>query len=339
MMSENLENNEDIVCCLKCKKSFNKIVAFSGHYTQVHVLTKEQKSERIRKRNLTFWSKKENREKQSVTLSKIMIEKYKDVEYRNKMIKVTRENRRKDWANPEFRKMRSIVSSKSAKKLWSNEEYKQKMLLLLSNSIKENWKNINYIEKMKKVGGDVFANLWKNKNYREKMTKVMSERSKKLWENLEYRKKMKLVGSVTVSKMNYLLKNDENIRNKAILARMKAYAIKPNKCEQSLEQILNDLYPSEWKFVGDGEVVIGGFCPDFINCNGKKLIVEFDGDYWHSSEKVKEKDQRKLAKYKELGFNTLVIKENEFKSDKEGVKNRIVEFVKNYEKEHCSLLV
>lgn len=28
-------------------------------------------------------------------------------------------------------------------------------------------------------------------------------------------------------------------------------------------------------------VGIGGLCPDFVNCNGKKVIIELFGDYWH----------------------------------------------------------
>ena len=36
---------------------------------------------------------------------------------------------------------------------------------------------------------------------------------------------------------------------------------------------------------------------------------------------TQEKDQRKLAKYKELGFDTLVIKGSELKNNKKGIEN------------------
>lgn len=29
-----------------------------------------------------------------------------------------------------------------------------------------------------------------------------------------------------------------------------------------------------YRFTGDGDVIIGGKCPDFVNCNGKKIALE-----------------------------------------------------------------
>lgn len=74
-------------------------------------------------------------------------------------------------------------------------------------------------------------------------------------------------------------------------------------------------------------------CEDKNKCGCGK---EFDSK--QKSEKVQEKDKRKAEKYKELGFDMLVIKEKEFKNDRENVKNRINDFVKNYEKKHSFLL-
>lgn len=76
-------------------------------------------------------------------------------------------------------------------------------------------------------------------------------------------------------------------RRKHSLAILKAYQEgriiyhKPNKSELKLDRILRDYFPGEWKFVGDGQVYLGGCIPDFINCNGRKLIIELFGDVWH----------------------------------------------------------
>lgn len=77
----------------------------------------------------------------------------------------------------------------------------------------------------------------------------------------------------------------------------------PNKLEQKLLSILSIAYPNEWKFVGDGQLIIAGRCPDFVNVNGKKLIIELFGECWHkpSDELIK---KRLFAKY---GYGTLVI--------------------------------
>jgi len=102
--------------------------------------------------------------------------------------------------------------------------------------------------------------------------------------------------------------------------------LKPNKPETLLGNMLNVLFPKEYKFVGDGKVILGGFCPDFINCNGSKKIIEFNGQFWHTKDQyVIDKDKRKLAMYKSLGYKTLVIWEHEL-SNLEKVKNRIIQF-------------
>jgi hypothetical protein len=43
--------------------------------------------------------------------------------------------------------------------------------------------------------------------------------------------------------------------------------------ELKMESIMTEL-KLPYKFVGNGEVVIGGKNPDFVNCNGEKVAVE-----------------------------------------------------------------
>ena len=49
-----------------------------------------------------------------------------------------------------------------------------------------------------------------------------------------------------------------------------ANKLQPNKPEKLLRRLLNKCLPNEYKFVGNGKVILGGFNPDFINVNGKK---------------------------------------------------------------------
>lgn len=85
--------------------------------------------------------------------------------------------------------------------------------------------------------------------------------------------------------------------------------LKPNKTERKLQALLDGKFPGEWEYVGDGQVVINGCCPDFINCNGKKLIIELFGERWHTKEKIPwhQTELGRIMVYAPFGFKTLVI--------------------------------
>lgn len=102
---------------------------------------------------------------------------------------------------------------------------------------------------------------------------------------------------------------------------------KKNKQENNLEKILRQILPKEYKYVGDGKVWIEGFNPDFINCNGRKKIIELFGDYWHNLPKVFDRDHKKLKIYKKYGYDCLVIWEKDLKS--KNLENRILSFHKS----------
>jgi len=116
---------------------------------------------------------------------------------------------------------------------------------------------------------------------------------------------------------------DEEFRKKTINAIMYAQNIKPNIPERKLIRIIRDNnFP--FIYVGDGAVVIEGFCPDFIDNNGSKRIIEVFGDYWHRLPRAIKRDEKRLKVYEKYGFKTLVIWVNELK-DEEQVVNRIKE--------------
>ena len=57
------------------------------------------------------------------------------------------------------------------------------------------------------------------------------------------------------------------------------------------------------------------------------LAIEFDGDYWHSTDEAKERDERKNQLCEEKGIRLLRIKESDWDNNQEIVKNQIKEFV------------
>lgn len=73
-------------------------------------------------------------------------------------------------------------------------------------------------------------------------------------------------------------------RDKMVKALLVGLRIRPNGYERELLRVLNTFYPNEWEYVGNGQLIIGGKCPDFVNINGKKQIIEVFGEYWHKEE-------------------------------------------------------
>lgn len=151
----------------------------------------------------------------------------------------------------------------------------------------------------------------KNKSYEEtygiekakELKKKRSISGKRNWQNEKYAKKM-----------------------------IRKYNIKPNKMELYLYSILQNYFPDEWKYVGDGQVIMGGLCPDFINCNGKKKIIEFFGSYWHKdilssiSKPYNRTEEGKKIIYKKYGFDMLIIWDYELK-DEERLVTKIRDFI------------
>jgi hypothetical protein len=99
--------------------------------------------------------------------------------------------------------------------------------------------------------------------------------------------------------------------------------LRPNKPETLILNILNEMFPNEWKYTGDFSFMVNGKNPDFTNVNGQKKLIEFFGDYYHNGENPE--DRKSI--FKEFGWETLVIWENELR-DLNHVKIKLYEFHK-----------
>jgi uncharacterized Rmd1/YagE family protein len=103
----------------------------------------------------------------------------------------------------------------------------------------------------------------------------------------------------------------------------------PNNQEKQMDLIIQKARPLDFKFTGNGEVVIGGKNPDWFNVNGKKQVIEFFGDYWHSEKRTgraKEQEEEFFKfHYAKYGYGCLVIWSFELKNPDE-----ILEKIKNF---------
>ena len=193
--------------------------------------------------------------------------------------------------NPMFGKNHSLESNKK-----HSETYKKRFN-----------ENLEFKDNMKKINSKKSLDFWKkmreenpqwliNKN--AKVSKILKEK----YTNPEERLKQSIYHKK-------LWQNNDYAR-----LRLEKIGIKPNKKELQLNKILQELYPNEWKYVGDGYTFIAGKNPDFMNVNGQKKLIELFGDYWH---KIRKKDdsQERINHFKKYGFDTLIIWESELKED------------------------
>jgi len=193
--------------------------------------------------------------------------------------------------NPAKRKeVRAKISQKN-KERWRNPNYKNNLV----TKFKEMRQTKEYKESCKK--------RWKDKDYRKKQ----KESRKKSWANDQKRKKEQ---AKRFSKYFTELWKNPEWRKKRIKSVLKASHIRPTKPEAELNSLLRHLFPNEYKYVGNGEVIIGGKNPDFINCNGQKKIIEMWGDYWHKGEDP----QDRINVFKPFGYFTLIVWEHELKN-------------------------
>ncbi len=183
------------------------------------------------------------------------------------------------------------------------EETKQKMskAKLGKKFTEEHKKNMSIAKKgrifsleHKRKLSESLQRRMKNEIFKKKILEAI----KKYWLNPESKEKL--------IKRNYILLHSE-----------------PNKTETKLNDILNDLQPNEWKYVGNGQIIINGKCPDFININGKKLIIELFGNYWHKGQNP----QDRMDCFSPFGYKSLIIWENELK-ELNSLKIKINNFIR-----------
>ncbi|MDD5045409.1 MAG: hypothetical protein PHG51_07725, partial [Candidatus Omnitrophica bacterium] len=105
----------------------------------------------------------------------------------------------------------------------------------------------------------------------------------------------------------------------------------PNIPEKYIRDILVRNFPGEWKYTGDGSLIIEGYRPDFTNCNGRKEIIEIFGDYWHKRKKLKwhQTELGRIMACASVGFRCLVIWEYEIKELSE---QEIVDKIRQWQK-------
>lgn len=215
------------------------------------------------------------------------------------------------------------LASQRAKNLWNNEDKKNKLVSKL--------KIITNTDEYKNRKSAISKRICNSENYKKKMSEKMkilcsqkehidemSRRAKKLWNTNEYREKMYSIFSSNEYKEKIAITRSNQPRCSSI--------------QEILYSILNDLnvkyyreYPDR---PADKETTIGPYNFDCVipRDNKPALLIECQGDYWHSLENKVRIDRAK-ASYIENNFSKeyelKYLWEHEFKCE-----NKIVDLIK-----------
>jgi very-short-patch-repair endonuclease len=115
-----------------------------------------------------------------------------------------------------------------------------------------------------------------------------------------------------ISKTHEKLWEDPSYAKKVLRRRIPSYP----------EKLFSELCP-EFRFVGDGNLIIGGKNPDFVHINDRHKLVEIWGEFFHKGQNPHDR----IDFFKARGFQCLVIWAGELK-DRVRVLDRVLDFTK-----------
>jgi G:T-mismatch repair DNA endonuclease (very short patch repair protein) len=166
---------------------------------------------------------------------------------------------------------------------------------------------------------------WRSQEQRQKSSEIQ----RRVWLNPELRAKSSL-SQLRVMREHPELRrirsenaqrhwDDPTYKDRVVRATRKAARIRPTLPERRVGDLLNAHFPDEWKYTGNGEVIIGGKNPDFTNVNGRKAVIEVFGDYWHGEKRtgvpVEQHVADRITHFAQYGFDCLVIWEHEMRDE------------------------
>jgi len=108
---------------------------------------------------------------------------------------------------------------------------------------------------------------------------------------------------------NLTADKDERVKRN-IVNMLKSKGKSPNSYEKKFIDLCKK-YELQYKYVGNGKRTVGGYCPDFININGKKILVETYSTFWHVSDY--EESRGKL--FTGYGYKTLFLDDDALNRD------------------------
>jgi len=201
------------------------------------------------------------------------------------------------WLRSSFLSPEAILrSGEGRSNYWSSitPEEKESRLLNSIHSKEARDKAVETLRDMGETIGESVSQYWASLS---KLDRVNFSRKVKEGQRLFFDS---LTPEKSAERMRNSLLSDE-----AILRSRQSNSTSPNFPETLFGFWLDENFPNEWKYNGDGsqKVIIGRKIPDFVNVDGKKGVIEIFGTYWHDELEVGEK----IEHYNRFGYNCLVL--------------------------------
>lgn len=160
--------------------------------------------------------------------------------------------------------------------------------------------------------------------------KVISKSLKKYFSNSDNRRKRSLSAKRIHKENPWIAKeHSKHLRklyrqNSEFKRKWKAsHTVHPNSLEMAMEELLKGL---KIKFSFQKQVC--GYFPDFTLVK-YKIIIEVDGEYWHTLPLVAKKDRKKEREWKKAGYLVLRFWEKEVLKKKENVVAKILKAIES----------
>jgi len=237
-------------------------------------------------------------------------------EYAKKLKEYWLKNKRTPWNKGLTKEVDERVKAIAIKKLGKKMSDKTKRKLAekarkrrLSEDTK---RKLSQIRKGRRLSAEHKKNISRALKNKPKLLAVR-QHLKEIFSQPRYKQKQSEIHKALWKKPSY--------REKVVKSALESMHIRPNKKEVLLANVLQNVVPREYKYVGDGSLIIGGCCPDFMNVNGKKKLIELYGDYWHRNDEP----QDRITYFKQFGFETLIVWEHEL-DDTDSLTKKIVAF-------------
>lgn len=157
------------------------------------------------------------------------------------------------------------------------------------------------------------------------VSEKMSEISRKRWQNPEYANKMKQYGKERWKNPEYAREIIRKTRGSG--------CVRPNKQEHKLDLIIQKTMCDEYLLNVNANTVLNGHIPDWINVNGQKKAINFNGTYWHLLQHQKNEpnltkemvEDRERVPYNQIGYDILFVWEDEFVDEE-----KLIEKIKSF---------
>jgi len=214
----------------------------------------------------------------------IPVRKHKELHPSEDAKEKTRKKAIERWKNPDFRKKQIEIINRTSLPVMKKPECRIKA----SETRKRNYKE----GKIKHPFlGKNLSNDHKKSISRARIGKKYPNLSRSIKESFRSGKRVPNCAMLgkhhsreareKISEANKGKKQSEEWKIKRFKASAKTLNLKPIPLERRFIDIIqkNNL---PFKYVGDRSFWIGGINPDFVHTNGKKVVIEIFGEYWHS---------------------------------------------------------